>query len=193
MLHQPAPFEPISPHQAINLFFALMPEAAAANNAHRIAKRHSADRRMRGRPLAVDRLHITLLSAGGFRGKVPGDFMRVTKAVGDAVRLPPFEVTLDSAVSFARASGKRPYVLLGGDGVAGIMPLHQSLVGGMWRAGLDIGMRPIFNPHMTLAYDAAHHTELPVEPVTWVAREFALIESLVGLTRHIVRGRWPLR
>jgi RNA 2',3'-cyclic 3'-phosphodiesterase len=179
--------------QHINLFFALMPSTPAAAQAHKVAHQHCADRRMSGRALAMDRLHITLLSAGGFLGEVPQKFMDLALAMGDAVTLSPFKVTLDRAGSFARTTGKRPYVLLGGEGVADIMPLHCALVAAMFRTGLEIPMRSSFNPHLTLLYDARHYMELSIDPISWVAREFVLIESHVGLTRHIVRGSWPLR
>jgi RNA 2',3'-cyclic 3'-phosphodiesterase len=182
-----------SPDQRINLFFALLPEPNAATQAHRIALQHHSDRRMTGRVLRKDRLHVTLLSVGSFIGEVPKAFMDLALSIGDAVTLSSFEVAFDRALSFPCRTGNRPYVLLGGDCVSEIMPLHCGLVGAMFREGLDPPQMPAFNPHMTLAYDARHHMELPVEPVSWTAREFVLIESLVGRTIHIVRGRWPLR
>ncbi len=187
------PQEPIEPDQPINLFFALKPDPQAAQQAHAIANRHRLDRSMRGYPLAKDRLHITLLSVGGFFGFVPDEFMHLAVGIGDAMSMSPIEVTLNRAVSFARKTGKRPYVLLGGEGVAGVMPLHCGLVSAMFRSGLDVPVRSSFNPHMTLLYDHAHHPEAPILPVSWTAREFVLIESHVGLTRHIERGRWLLR
>lgn len=188
-------FEPrrLSPTQPINLFFALMPDVAAREQAHRTARDHCADRRMSGRPLRPDRLHVTLLSIGGGVGRVPDPLMEAALATGDSVTLSEFKMTFDRAVSFARSTGTRPYVLLGNEDVAGAMNLHCGLVGAMWRLGLDVPVRTCFNPHMTLAYDSSHHLEMPIKPVSWIAREFVLIESHVGQTRHIVRGRWPLR
>jgi RNA 2',3'-cyclic 3'-phosphodiesterase len=182
-----------SPDQRINLFFALLPEPNAATQAHKIALQHHADRRMTGKPLRKDRLHVTLLSVGGFIGEVPEPILDLALSIGDAVTLSPFEIAFDRALSFPRRTGKRPYVLLGSDRVSEIMPLHCGLVGAMFREGLDPPQMPAFNPHMTLAYDTKHHMELPAEPVSWTAREFVLIESLVGRTIHNVKGRWPLR
>ena len=193
MLHHFTPDTFVAPDQRINLFFALRPDAKAATEACKVAHQHSADRRMRGRPIAKERLHVTLLSAGGFIGSVPDEFLQLMLSVGDAISLAPFEVTLDRAVSFARNTGTRPYVLLGSDGVADIMPLHCGLVGAMFRSGLNIPIPPGFNPHMTLLYDGAHHMELPIQPISWVAREFVLIESLHGQTIHREMGRWRLR
>jgi 2'-5' RNA ligase len=183
----------VSSTQPINLFFAIMPDLAAREQAHGIARQHCVDRRMSGIPLRVDRLHVTLLSVGGFVGVVPNAFMDAALGIGDSVTLSSFRMTFDRAVSFARSTGKRPYVLLGNEDVGEAMHLHCGLVSAMWRQGLDMPIRSRFNPHMTLAYDFEHHAEMPVEPVSWTAREFVLIESHVGQTRHIVRGRWPLR
>lgn len=178
-------------HQHINLFFALMPDAAATAQASLIASRHLADRRMIGRPLAPHRFHVTLFSVGGFLGKVPDEIMTATQAAAASVRAEPFEVSLDRATSFHRSRGKRPYVLLGGDGVADIMPFYRDLGGAMHRAGLHVsGGGHSFRPHLTLAYASEYRAEIPVDPVSWIAREFVLIESWVGLTQHHVRGRW---
>ena len=193
MLHHLQPEEPASSAQPINLFFALKPDPEAAKQAHAIAVRHRAARQMSGWPLAMNRLHVTLVSVGGFFGAVPDEFMQLALSVGDAVAMSPFDVRLDRALSFPRKTGKRPYVLLGGEDVAGMMPLHCSLVGAMFRMGLDIPMRASFSPHMTLLYDSTHQQETPVVSISWTAREFVLIESHVGLTRHIERGRWRMR
>jgi len=50
-----------------------------------------------------------------------------------------------------------------------------------------------FTPHVTLLYDGRVVTERLVEPIRWTVREFVLVRSLLGKTRHIVIGRWPLR
>lgn len=182
-----------SSEQRRNLFFALMPPSPVATQVNILGHRHYADRRMTGRLLRKDRLHVTLLSVGGFVGEAPKQFMDLALSIGDAITLSSFEIAFDRALSFPRRTANRPYVLLGSDGVADIMSLHCGLVGAMFRAGLDLPVMPAFNPHMTLAYDSRHHMELPVEPVSWVAREFVLIESLVGRTIHRERGRWRLR
>jgi 2'-5' RNA ligase len=46
---------------------------------------------------------------------------------------------------------------------------------------------------MTLLYDDRSVAEQAVETIGWTAREFVLVHSLLGQTRHIPLGRWPLR
>jgi 2'-5' RNA ligase len=50
-----------------------------------------------------------------------------------------------------------------------------------------------FNPHVTLLYrNSAPFTET-VTPFAWEVREFVLIHSLLGQTRHTPLGMWPLK
>ena len=49
---------------------------------------------------------------------------------------------------------------------------------------------------MELAWPLYDREALPVqeiEPIRFVASEFALVHSEVGLTRYNILGRWPLR
>lgn len=62
-------------------------------------------------------------------------------------------------------------------------PLERA---GMLREGWS------FNPHVTLLYWQGHAFEQPIEPIRWEATDFVLIYSVVGMTRHIELGRWPL-
>lgn len=180
------------PDQRVKVFFALLPDKIATARARRIIARHMADRRMDARPLATDRLHLTLLQVCDFIGPIPDEILRAATAAAASLRTKPFEVSLDRTASFARRTANRPYVLLGGDGVTDLMHFYCDLGGAMWRAGFSIsGGRP-FRPHVTLAYTFAHHSEIAVEPVSWVARDFVLIESWQGQTHYRLLGRWPL-
>jgi 2'-5' RNA ligase len=49
-----------------------------------------------------------------------------------------------------------------------------------------------FSPHVTLVYRDGEPVTRLVEGFAWSAREFVLIESLVGLTQHHLLGRWTL-
>jgi len=48
-------------------------------------------------------------------------------------------------------------------------------------------------PHLTLLYDARRVDEQPIDPIRWTVREFVLVHSLLGQTRYIPLGKWPLR
>ncbi len=66
--------------------------------------------------------------------------------------------------------------------------IHQALAD-----ALIVGRRePIIKPHVTMLRDRrATPTEF-ITPVRWWVREFVLIDSLYGESRHEILGRWPL-
>ena len=57
------------------------------------------------------------------------------------------------------------------------------------------GLRPgiDFKPHMTLLYGEKPMAKQEIEPIRLLVKEFVLIHSERGLTRHNVIDRWPLR
>jgi 2'-5' RNA ligase len=110
------------------------------------------------------------------------------------VAMPQFTAAFDRLTSLRGAHANNPLVLLGDDGVVGLRILHRLLgealgrgFAGRWQP------RRFFAPHVTLLYDRQRIAERAIEPVRWTVREFALVNSLVGLGRHDVLARWSLR
>lgn len=139
-----------------------------------------------GRPLRLDRLHLTLCMIG--EGEERDRFVasRVRRAL-DGEPLPSFPVNLSRLVSGprgarARTSGRQDELqdfyraLLRLLHVCGIEPLHR-------KAGL--------HPHVTLSYERCPVLRLPIA-LPWYPAELLLIESEVGLTRHNPLARWAL-
>ena len=60
-------------------------------------------------------------------------------------------------------------------------------------AGIGKYVRSSFKPHVTLLYDDGHVPPQTSLPIGWTVDELVLIHSLVGQSRHIVLGRWPLQ
>jgi RNA 2',3'-cyclic 3'-phosphodiesterase len=112
---------------------------------------------------------------------------------GGAVRLPPFEVVFDYAMSFDRRKPDRPFVLRTGVSVTGLTRLQRVLGQAMREAGLRKLVSMNFTPHMTLLYDKRLVPELPIEHLSWTVRDFVLIHSLIGCGKHVHLARWPLR
>jgi 2'-5' RNA ligase len=107
----------------------------------------------------------------------------------------PFSVEFDSALSFALKPRPGPLVLSGGEGVVGLRALHDALALALQNAGfgdLAVSSNTPYIPHVTLAYGMPWIATRPVEAVSWNVREFALVHSLLGRTRHVVLARWPL-
>jgi RNA 2',3'-cyclic 3'-phosphodiesterase len=164
----------------------------AGERIHRCALELCVQHGLNGRPLAPDRLHVTLFHLGDYVGDAPPEIVAAAVRAGDAVKASPFAVSFDRAVSFRRQR-KAPLVLRGSGDNAPLMAFHRDVGAAMMQAGLAQWMNPRFTPHVTLLYDDCNVVEQPVDPVSWTVREFVLIRSLLGQTRHIALGRWPLR
>lgn len=172
------------------LFFALFPTATTAAQIYSLQQDLRVRHGLWGRPLAMDRLHVTLCHLGDYVGTPKAI---IAKACDAARRLSaePFEVTFDSALTFAGRARNRPFVLKSKQGAASVEAFQRKLGVEMAACGLGKFVRP-YTPHMTLLYDSADVAEHAIDPVTWTATEFRLVHSLLGQTRHITLGNWSL-
>jgi RNA 2',3'-cyclic 3'-phosphodiesterase len=174
----------------VGLFFSIFPDALTAFRIAQIARRCRRDLGLRGEPLAASRLHISLQYLGRYL-EMPETVVAKARAAAARVRMPPFAVMLDRAISFSGRADNYPLVLLGDDGVVGLRMLYRSLGAQMRKVGLRA--RSDFTPHMTLIYDSRRIDEEPIEPICWTVGELVLVQSLIGETKHVRLGRWPLR
>lgn len=139
---------------------------------------------MTGKRIDPDRLHITLDLVGH---DVTPEVVAVACRAADSIRFSSFETRFDSIMTFTAPSG--PVVLLGTGGLEQVRNLRTALAGAM----ADCGFNPprTYQPHMTLSYDPRHRLpQKPVDPIGFVAREFALVKSHIGLSRHEVLRTW---
>ncbi|MEX3639863.1 2'-5' RNA ligase family protein [Paraburkholderia sp. BR14320] len=176
------------------LFFAVYPDANAAVGMAKFAQQLCADVRgrtgVRGKALTANRLHVTLRHLGNFAGGLPEDVAEAAKRAAAAVSMAPFTVEFDAIASFAKRPRLGPAVLVGEHGVRGLQALHDALEASLRDDGIEPDTR--FTPHVTLAYGMPWIERRPAEPACWNVREFALMHSLLGRTKHIVLARWPL-
>lgn len=181
------------PPSTDRLFFALLPDAAAIARIEKLVNDLQGDFGLKGKPLGAQRFHVTL--------HVVGDFPHFPQAHADAsvrvaqaaTAMPTFKLCFDRVGSFSRNARNMPLVLLGDDGLVGVRALQQALDLAMAQIGLGHGLREHHSPHLTLLYDDRHVAAQPIEPITWTAREFVLVRSLIGQSRHEVLARLPLR
>jgi len=168
-------------------FLALKPDDPAAEQAGEMAFHLMRANGLAGKPLKPKNFHISLpLIWEG--AQFPAGLREIVSSRVQSVRMPPFEIVLDMAMSFRQL---KQYVLVLGTtrSVANIYELNRQLV-------MAIGSKArngSFNPHMTLLYADRPLEKQPVEPLRWTAREFVLIHSFIGQGRHEIVGRWPLR
>ncbi len=178
------------------LFFAVFPDTNTAGSIAKLAQQLCGQTRSKSKPLAANRLHVTLLHLGNFAGGLPQARVDAAVKAAASVRMAPFSVEFDRALSFASKPRPGPLVLGGGEGVAGLHTLHDTLTRELQNAGVDgrtvsPNAAP-YTPHVTLAYGMPWIATCPVDPVSWNVRELVLMHSLLGRTRHVALARWPL-
>lgn len=182
------------------LFFAVMPDEAAAQRIAHLAAELRLRYGLRGRLLDTERLHVSLVGLGDHAG-LPQSLIERACAAAQAVAVQPFMVCFDRALSFSgrgHAGGNRPFVLCGNTenaaGVGGMVSLHRALAMALRGAGLPGEPASGFTPHVTLLYDHASVADHAVQPpVTWGVREFVLLHSRIGLRQpYAVLRRWSL-
>lgn len=172
-----------------SLFFAFLPDAAARARIVELTQRLRDKYALKGRPQSADRLHVSLHHIGEY-SKFPDDIAARAMEVAGQIDVSPFDVSFDGVMSFSGNPKSLPLALCGGEGVAPVVALHQTLGSTMQRA--DLGRAKSGKPHITLLYDERRIDAQPVEPIGWTAREFVLIHSLLGRGEYRALGRWSL-
>ncbi|WP_144146564.1 2'-5' RNA ligase family protein [Paraburkholderia sp. BCC1884] len=181
------------------LFFAVFPDAQTAAGIAKLAQQLCGEARVRSKPLAPGRLHVTLQHLGNFAGGLPQAEVDAAMRAAASISMEPFTVEFGSVVSFASKPRPGPLVLGGDEGVVGLHTLHDALSEALQKTGLAgfardrmMSAAVPYTPHVTLAYGMPWAAARSIEPVCWNVREFALMHSLLGRTRHVALARWPL-
>jgi 2'-5' RNA ligase len=164
------------------VFFALWPDDATRSRISRATR--DAVRVSGGRPIAKDRLHLTI----AFLGELTGAGLDVARRV-PPISVGAFELTLDTLGIWPDskilwlAPSTPPDVL--GD-------LEAQLWDGLIEHGFQ-GEDRVYRPHVTLAR-RARPVEAIVEPIRWMVQDLALVESFPdGRNVHYeVLERWPI-
>jgi RNA 2',3'-cyclic 3'-phosphodiesterase len=180
------------------LFFALFPSEEAIPQIVKTSQQLRDAHGLTGKSLSNDRLHVTLHHVGDYAGGLPDGLVETAQDAASKLVISSFDVTLDRAMSFAGSPRNKPFVLRGNEGRAGglaaLMAFQKSFYLVMCRAGLQgPKANAKFAPHVTLMYDPQAVPEQAVEPIRWRAQDFVLVHSLLGQTKHIHLGRWPLQ
>jgi RNA 2',3'-cyclic 3'-phosphodiesterase len=169
------------------LFFAAVPDVAAAANIYRVAGILKQAHRFTRKLIPRECLHVSLLFLG--RGSE-----RLVHSACDAVagvKMTPFEVSFDRTASFCGRPGNYPFVLVGGDTLDRLKSLGHALDAAVAESGMARRMRRDFTPHVTLLYGDHAVEEYPVAPIRWTVSEFVLIHSLQG-HKHVARWRFDV-
>lgn len=175
------------------LFFALLPDPSASGQASALTQQLREEHGVKGKPIAPERLHVTLHHVGDFLG-VPAATMTALQGAMATLSSPSFDLSFDRVASFSGKPGHLPWVMLGGQGVAAVMAFQSQLDKALTRAGVSSkASRSRYTPHLTLLYADHRLDERHIDPISWSVREFVLVHSQIGHNRYTLLGRWPLR
>ncbi len=163
-------------------FFALWPDEATRSAISRATR--AAVQASRGRPIAKDRLHLTV----AFLGELTAAGLAVARGV-PPLEVGAFELTLDAVGVWpdSRVLWLAPRAL-----PAPLEELEARLKERLAAQGFA-GEDRLYRPHVTLAR-RARPVEADLVPVHWRVEDLALVESFpVGRNVHYdVLERWPL-
>lgn len=169
---------------ARRLFFALVPEAESLAALQRIAR--ALPPLPGGRPVAADRLHLTLF----FLGMTPAAQLPCIQAAAGSVRADPFTIELER-LGYWRHAG---VLWLAPPSCPPLTGLHLRLRAELAAACPELILETReFRPHVTLMRGlrrpprVAHALEVPL---VWPVSDFVLLAS--GDSGYPVLGRWPL-
>jgi 2'-5' RNA ligase len=175
------------------LFFAIFPDAQTAARIGQTALRIRDKYPFASAPMGLERYHVTLHHLGNYAGGLPQALVARAIRAAATVDARAFAVAFDRAENFRG----RPLVLRADEGVLALTAFRHALGAALERVGFAGCTRTSFTPHVTLAYrDAAYARRRIVEhfddAIRWTVREFVLVHSLLGRTRHIALARWTL-
>jgi 2'-5' RNA ligase len=164
------------------VFFALWPDAAVRAQVVRATR--DAVRVSGGRPIAKERLHVTV----AFLGPLTEPGLAIARGV-PPIEIGEFDFVLDELGVFANGG----VLWLGARTVpAALAELERRLWAELERIGF-IREQRAYHPHVTLAR-RARPVPAQVAPIAWRVTELALVESLpAGRNVHYeVLETWPL-
>lgn len=173
------------------LFFAVFPDPDAASRIAELGEELRCLHHLRGKALAAERLHVSLHHVGDFARPPDQGIVAAARDVAGKLHLPSFAVEFNGAMSFRGRRDNQPFVLHGDDGVIGLAMLQQALSIAMEKAGLG-RCASRYSPHITLMYGDRFVADRAVDPVRWTVHEFVLVHSLLGRSRYLALGRFPL-
>jgi 2'-5' RNA ligase len=171
--------------KAERLFFALWPDDDFRQQLHRHCK--SLLRHAGGRPVPIDKQHITL----AFLGNVDAEQRQCIETMADAIHCPSFELNLDKAGHWSRS---RVLWLAPTQTPEPLSALASALHAGASDCGLKMESRP-FRAHLTLKRKLNRAPqELAFRPLPWRVESFVLVRSVTyqeGVQYEVLR-EWPL-
>jgi 2'-5' RNA ligase len=175
-----------APRRRSELFFVLKPPPSLAEEIYKAACEHAHGRTNR-QPHPAHLLHVSLLSMEEFDEPPYELIPRIKKAIG-SIKARPLTVTLDGCAIYG---GGRHLALTSAAKNNDIQAFARMLHGALSRHNLPRQAFRAPSPHVTIIYGYGCKEVLNIGKLsTWQAREFALVYSHKGETRHEPFGCW---
>jgi len=173
-MHQQSPQSTQGGTPDLRLFFALWPEAGTRQAIYKASR--DALAAADGRAVPAENFHMTLV----FLGSVAEEALALVKSIAASIQGQSFRLELDRYGYW-----KEPQVLW--CGASRICAAAATLAANLRERLMDAGFRNLdpkpFVPHVTLARKVHRTGALGgFGPLTWEAREFALVRSVTGKT-----------
>lgn len=177
----------------IDYFFAVRPDALARSAIADSAARFRKTLRVSGVAVPLDSLHLSLCPVGRAERLVQ-PLEQALLAAGAQVRSTGFVAALDMAMRCAPRDGQFPFVLCADRATTqAASDLRKAIAEAQRKVGLQVGGVSSFHPHVELQFGPAIDAiEESIPPIQWHVREFVLVRSFFGQSRHEVIGCWPL-
>ena len=174
----------------VHLFFALLPPPDVCPAIDQLGMTLQRAHRLNGRRIGKAQQHATLASLYHPCSPLTETIARARSVAAD-IQHPPFPLSFEWSESFRLHRRRHPLVLRGDQGLRALVGFRREIRARMTRAGFAV--TPSFTPHLTLLWADDCVEAHPLAPIGWTARDFALVLSLVGQSRHIHLARWPLQ
>lgn len=189
----PTPSTPADVAAGIDYFFAVRPDDQARSSIADAAARFRRAQRVSGVPVPADSLHLSLCPMGRVE-RLRQPLEQALLAAGAEVRATGFTATLDAAMRCIGKDGQFPFVLCADHATTqAAMTLRKAIADAQRKLGLQVGAVSSFHPHVALQFGPAIDAiEGSITPIQWHVREFVLLRSFFGQSRHEVIGCWPL-
>lgn len=189
-MSSPSLFDTIAPAEPLTrLFFALFPDAGECAT---LAERADALRVHfpRARWVAPQKYHLTFHYLGESAGPRP-DWIQCARAAGSAWRAEALPIVLDELRLLGNP--RRPALALCASRVDARVEQHwRDLREALLRAGFKQARHGAFLPHATLAYLEPAALPSAPPPVTLLARECVLVQSVAGQEEYQRLQAWRL-
>lgn len=147
------------------------------------------------KPMALDRLHVTLVPLGTYLHRIPPEVLRLALAAGALQDEAPFRVCFDTLQSRGPHNQVGTVELAGhGAGVRPLILLRRQWVASLLKVGWPSEwIPPGFYPHVTVDYGRVPVGAQRIEPLAWGVTEVLLVDSHHGKGHHEVLASWPLK